>query len=86
MSTPQTVVVVQKKSMGLAFLLTFLFGPLGMLYSTISGAIIMLVVSVVLAIPTGGLSAIVTWPASIVWGLLACKAHNDRVLRQASTT
>src|SRR5258706_3162735 len=56
------VMIVNQKSVGLALLLTFLFGPLGMFYSTVSGAVIMLIVSVVLAFITLGISAFITWP------------------------
>ena len=67
------------KSVGVAFLLTFLFGPLGMLYSTVTGALIMILV----AIFGGMLVGFVTlgfgwlafgpmvWIASIIWGCVA---------------
>lgn len=46
MNTPYgsttVVTVASPKSVGVAFLLTLLFGPLGMFYSTVSGALIML--------------------------------------------
>lgn len=42
-----------EKSVGIAFLLTFLFGPLGMLYSTVTGALVLIAVTVVLAIVVG---------------------------------
>ena len=67
------VVFVERKSMGLAFLLTLLFGPLGMLYTTVAGALIMLVISGVLAFFTAGLSLIVTHPICILWGCLAAR-------------
>jgi len=38
------------KSFKLAFVLTFLFGPLGLLYLTVRGGIIMIVVDVVLTL------------------------------------
>ncbi len=37
----QTVITVPVKSVGISLLLTFFLGPLGMLYSTIWGGIIM---------------------------------------------
>lgn len=78
---PTSVVVVQEtRSVGVSLLLTFLFGPLGMLYSTIPGALVMIVVSVVLAIFTLGFSLMITWPVSMIWGALAASAHNQRVL------
>lgn len=80
-SGANTVVVVQQsKSVGVALLLTLLFGPLGMLYSTVSGALIMMVVSVVLGFFTLGFSLFLTWPASVVWGVMAASAHNQKQL------
>lgn len=67
----QTVVIMKRKSKALAFLLTLLFGPLGMLYSTVIGALIMLVVSVALAAVTAGISLLLTHPICIIWGVLA---------------
>jgi hypothetical protein len=76
-----TVVVVQEtKSVGVALLLTLLFGPLGMLYSTVSGALIMIVVSIVLAVFTLGFSLFLTWPISIIWGVMAASEQRRRVL------
>lgn len=80
-SAGNTVVVVNEtKSVGIAILLTVLFGPLGMLYSTVPGALIMIVVSIVLGFFTLGFSLLLTWPLSIVWGAMAASAHNQRVL------
>lgn len=77
--TPQTIVIVERKSVGLAFLLTLLFGPLGMLYSTVAGALIMLVVSAVLGFLTLGLSLFVTHPICIIWGCVAASRSNRRL-------
>jgi len=84
MSSPtrQTIIVLERKSVGLAFLLTLLFGPLGMLYSTVAGALIMLVISSVLAFFTVGISLIITHPICIVWGCLAASASNKRLRPQ----
>jgi hypothetical protein len=43
-ATPFHVVVRLPKSVGVALVLSFLFGPLGLLYATIKGGLIMLVV------------------------------------------
>lgn len=68
------------KSKGAAFVLTFFFGPLGMFYSTVPGALIMLVISVVGAIVTFGVSILLTWPICIVWGITAVDKHNAALL------
>lgn len=65
------------KSVGAAILLTILFGPLGMLYSTIPGALIMMAISFILAIPTAGISFLITWPICVIWGALAAQSYNE---------
>lgn len=67
------------RSAGVAFLLTFLFGPLGMFYSTVVGAIVMVVASLVLIPLTSGIAAFLVWPISIIWGCLAASRANAGV-------
>lgn len=83
--TPAAV-LVPTKSVGLAIVLTFFFGPIGMLYSTILGAITMLVVNIAALLLTAGLGLIVTWPVGIVWSALAAASHNKRVLAGITPT
>jgi hypothetical protein len=64
------------KSVGVAFLLTFLFGPLGMFYSTVGGALIMCLIAVLTSAGTAGAALFIVWPISILWGCLA--ASNRR--------
>lgn len=73
---PQVVVAKSPKSLGIALLLTFLFGPVGLLYSTVKGGVIMIVVAIVLGFLTLGLSCLVVWPVTIVWSYLAVKNYN----------
>jgi hypothetical protein len=74
----KVIVVSAPKSVGIAIILTVLFGPLGMFYSTIIGAIIMMIISLIMALVTAGLGLIFTWPVCIIWGALAAKAHNKK--------
>ncbi len=78
--SPQTIVVVSTKSVGLVVVLTILFGPLGMLYSTILGGIIMGVISIVVGIVTLGLGLIITWPICVIWAVVAANSHNKRII------
>jgi len=71
--------VAPAKSVGVAFLLTFFFGPLGMLYSTVTGAVIMILAAIlgglVVGLVTLGVGWLVwepiVWIVSIVWGCIA---------------
>lgn len=76
----QYVVVTPTKSVGIAIILTVLFGPLGMFYSTIWGAIIMTVLSFFVGILTAGIGLLVTWPISIIWGAAAVSSYNKKLL------
>jgi len=72
----QTIIVKAEKSMGITILLTIFFGPLGMLYSTVTGAIIMIIVNVIVAIITLGFGLLITWPVCIIWAAVATNKYN----------
>jgi len=74
------VVVTTTKSMGLSIILTVLLGPLGMFYSTVIGAIIMSVISIVIGIFTFGFGLLLTWPIAIVWGAWATSTYNKNLI------
>jgi hypothetical protein len=66
------------KSVGAALVLTFFFGPLGLFYVTVTGAVIMTVVSIVVAILTIGFGLIIMWVISMVWSaVVASKQHQE---------
>lgn len=83
-SPRQVVVVSATKSMGISIILTFLFGPLGMLYSTIPGAIIMAILSVIIGVLTFGFGFLLTWPICIIWGAVATSSYNKTLLADAA--
>ena len=76
----QVTVVTPTKSMGIAILLTVLFGPLGMLYSTIVGAIVMGLVSLIVGIVTVGLGLLITWPICVIWVAIATSNYNKNLM------
>jgi hypothetical protein len=80
---PPTVIVASTKSVALSLVLTFFFGPLGMLYSTIWGALAMIVLSVPAFFLTFGHGAFLIWPISMIWGAWAAHRSNQRLLRRA---
>lgn len=76
------VVIASNKNVAVAIILTFLFGPLGMLYSTVSGGIIMFFISLVVAFITLGFGLIITWPICIIWGAMAANNFNKNLIVQ----
>lgn len=76
----QVIVAVSPKNVGVAIILTVLFGPLGMFYSTVSGAIIMMVVTAIVFFFTLGFGLLLTWPICVIWGAVAASAHNKQLM------
>ncbi len=81
---PQKVIVQSTKSEGMTAILGFLFGPIGLFYSTITGAIVMFIVNVIVGIFTLGFGLFLTWPVCAVWGYMATKKYNQQLLEQAN--
>lgn len=81
---PQKIVVTSTKSMGISIILTVLFGPLGLFYSTIVGGIVMLIINLVVGFLTAGIGLLITWPICIIWGAVAVKSYNEAVRSGAS--
>lgn len=77
---PQIVITKSPKSMGISLILTALFGSLGMFYSTIIGAIVMLVVEAIILFITFGFGVLLTHPICMIWGALAVRKYNKKLL------
>jgi hypothetical protein len=65
------------KSVGVSLALTLVFGPLGLLYSTVEGALLMILSGIGLGIVLGS-GALVIWPVSMIWGAIAASAYNQK--------
>ncbi|HEX8935401.1 MAG TPA: hypothetical protein VF788_14655 [Pseudonocardiaceae bacterium] len=66
------------KSVGAALALTFFFGPLGLFYINVRGAIIAIVVSIVVTLLTLGFGLLFVWPVTMVWAAVtASKKHQE---------
>jgi hypothetical protein len=67
------------KNVAGAVALAFLFGPLGMLYATITGGIVMFFVNIVVAFLTLGLGLFFTIPLGMVWAGMAASSRNKQL-------
>lgn len=74
------VITRSPKSQGISFILTFLFGPLGLFYSSVLGGVIMLILGIIIAIITLGIGAILAWLGSIIWGAIAVSSYNKKLM------
>jgi len=86
----QHMVVTSTKSVGISILLTIIFGSIGMFYSTVKGAIIMTLLTLVLAIVFMASTPAMLiahfpamWIISIIWGAMAVKSYNKEILAAA---
>jgi hypothetical protein len=68
--------MANRKSVVLSLVLTFFLGPFGMLYSTVPGELIMLVLYVALGIVTFGWAIAVLHPIAMIWGAVAADRAN----------
>lgn len=81
-SVVQQTTVIQmgsRKSVAGAVLLALFFGPIGMIYATVVGALVMFVVNVIVIIPTLGLGLLLTIPVGAVWAGIAAHTHNSNL-------
>ena len=76
---PQVIIAKSPKSVGIAVLLALFLGPLGMLYSTIKGAIIMFFVCLIGGFITLGLGLVILLPICAVWAYMATNSYNKEL-------
>ena len=81
------IIARSPKSMGIGLMLTLLFGPIGLLYATISGGIIMIIVDSVFALIglfTFGFSLFITIPTvnliCMAWAYVKINKYNAELL------
>lgn len=81
MSENQSVthVVLPTKSMAVAILLAIFFGPLGLFYSSVTGAIIMTIITIPVALITAGIGLVVLIPICILIAAVAVNKHNAKL-------
>lgn len=80
----QYVITRSPKSIGLGLILTLVLGPIGLLYATVSGGIIMIIVDSIFALVglfTLGFSLFVTIPIvnliCMIWAYVKIKKYNE---------
>src|SRR5437762_3350469 len=69
------------RSVGAALVLTFFFGPLGLLYVSVEGGVLMTLAAGIVFIVTLGVLLPVFWVASMIWG--GVQASNQHSAYQA---
>ena len=78
--TPAAIMYGAPKSVALAIILAFFFGPLGLFYASVAGGFVMLVAGLLFAIATGGTGAVLVWIGSMIWAGVAASNHNNALM------
>lgn len=76
------------KSLGIAVALAFFLGPIGLFYSSVTGAMVMLTVSVVVLVPILlglHINAVIYFPLWVVCVLWAAFAAHERAAQRPNT-
>ena len=77
---PPPHILLAQKSMPLALILTFFFGPLGLLYASVRDGLILICISIAVAILTLGFGLIFVWIGSMVWAYMDVEKYNRALL------
>lgn len=87
-TTRLMIAQMNQKNLGLGVLLTFFFGGLGLLYSTIPGGITMAILEVIawllMFVGIGFVLVPLIHISSIIWSIVAINAHNRKLLEAAT--
>ncbi len=78
------IIVASTKGVGIAIILALLFGPLGLLYSSVLAAVVMFIVSIPVVIFTAGLGLLLTQPICAVWAAVAVMSRNKKLVEGAT--
>lgn len=72
------VIIAVPKSHLVGLVLTFFFGPLGLLYASPIASVVMIILTLIVGFFTFGLGLILGWLISIIWSILAIILHNRK--------
>ncbi len=75
-------IAAHSKSQGIGFILTFLFGPLGLFYSSWVAALILCVIAFASAATIIG--PIICWVLAIIIGFAGVSKHNEKIKTAAA--
>lgn len=81
-SENKVLIVNAKKSTVLGLILAFFFGPLGLLYSTVLGGVIMIAVAIVAFFILPVIGPIIAWMISFIWAFVTLILYNGKVKRE----
>jgi hypothetical protein len=78
----QVIMIAKPKSVGVAFLLSFLFGPLGLLYASVAGGLIMFFAAIIMFFVVPVIGPLLVWVGCIIWAVVAANNANQKAIQQ----
>ena len=70
------------KSAAVALLFSVLLGPVGLLYASVRGGLIMIILSIVIIINHYYFIALLIWLTCCVWSVSAVESHNKKMMKK----
>jgi hypothetical protein len=67
----RTALTRNRKNITAAFFLALFLGPVGLLYASIWGGLLLILAALMLLPLTTGMAAFAIWPLSVLWALVA---------------
>jgi len=67
-----------EKNMTISLVLAFFFGPIGLFYASVTGGIVMIIVTLIVTIFTLGFGLFIIVPICVVWAAIATSKYNQR--------
>jgi hypothetical protein len=67
------------KSLVVAILLSVFLGPIGLFYTSVVGAIIMLIITAIIGFLTFGFGLFIPYIICIIWAIIAVNSHNKNI-------
>ncbi len=71
------------KSLIVAILLATTLGPIGLFYASVTGALVMLVITAIIGFLTFGYGLFVSYVICIIWAIIAVNSYNKEILNIA---
>ncbi len=78
----QKIACLPFKSLAGALLLSIFFGPIGLLYATTLGGIVMIILGCVTVSSLLPVPIIIVWLGSCIWSVVATNDHNRKMLEK----
>ena len=78
----QQKLVLPFKSVAGALLFCAILGPVGLLYSSLTGGIVMIILALLVLRAKLAGPIIVVWLVSCIWGVAATNYYNKKILRK----